>query len=264
VDFSADQSGIMLAQKYVRNVDLARISFGQAVAVTPLQLISAFCATINGGTLMQPRLVGALVDDDGKVVTDNKSVSVRRVISEETSSQVREILESVVSLGSGKNAYIPGYRVGGKTGTAQKYKDGKIVRDTHIASFIGFAPADDPKIAVLVVVDEPDVSIDYGSVVAAPYAKIIMEQTLKYMKVPTQNENADKFEVMDNIEVPNLRGLSASKAEDKLKDLGLNMLIQGKGKIIAQVPAAGTKVCKGTSILLTGDEAVDSYNDILE
>lgn len=263
VDFSADQSGIMLAQKYVRNVDLARISFGQTVAVTPLQLITAFSASINGGKLMQPRLVGALVDDDGAVVTQNQPVNVRRVISEETSKKVRQILETVVSQGSGKNAYIPGYRVGGKTGTAQKYKDGKVVRDTHIGSFIGFAPADDPKIAVLVVVDEPDVAIDYGSVVAAPYAKMIMEKTLKYMKVPTQNLEDDD-ELVANIEVPNLRGLSAEEAEKRLRDAGLAMLIQGKGKIIAQIPSAGTRVSKGTHVLLTGDEAVDSYTDVME
>ncbi|MBR3750723.1 MAG: PASTA domain-containing protein [Clostridia bacterium] len=264
VDFSADQSGIMLAQKYVRNVDLARISFGQAIAVTPLQLITAFSAAINGGELMQPHLVGALVDDDGKVVTENKPVVVRRVISEQTSATVRELLESVVSQGSGKNAYIPGYKVGGKTGTAQKYKDGKIVRDTHIASFIGFAPADDPRIAVLVVVDEPDVAIDYGSVVAAPYVKIIMEQSLKYMKVPADNADKDEHELIENIEVPNLRGLDCVEAEKKLKELGLYMLVQGKGKVIAQVPAAGTMVYKGASVLVTGGTAVDSYTDVME
>ncbi len=264
VDFSSDQSGIMLAQKYVRNVDLARISFGQTVAVTPLQLITAFCAAINGGELKQPHLVGALVDDDGAVVTENKPITVRRVISKETSAKVCQILESVVSQGSGKNAYIPGYRVGGKTGTAQKYKDGKVVRDTHIGSFIGFAPADDPQIAVLVVVDEPDVAIDYGSVVAAPYAKMILEKSLKYMKVPTQNLKEDEMNLVANIEVPNLRGLTAVEAEKKLNDAGLAMLIQGNGKIIAQVPAAGTKVCKGTHVLLTGDQAVDSYTDVME
>ena len=206
IDFSADQSGLVLAQKYVRNVDLARISFGQAIAVTPLQLMSAFCAAINGGNLMQPHLVEALTDDDGNVIARNEPVTVRRVISEQTSATVREILEAVVSGGSGKNAYIPGYRVGGKTGTAQKYRDGVVVRDTHIASFIGFAPADDPRIAVLVAVDEPNVSIDYGSVVAAPYAKLIMENALKYLKVRPTNEAEDEKNMTADIEVPNLKG----------------------------------------------------------
>ena len=264
VDFSADQSGLVLAQKYVRNVDLARISFGQTIAVTPLQLITAFCAAINGGNLMQPRLVEALVDDEGKTVAENAPVVVRNVISQQTSETVREILEAVVSGGSGKNAYIPGYRVGGKTGTAQKYKDGVVVRDTHIASFIGFAPADDPQIAVLVIVDEPDVAIDYGRVVAAPYAKLIMESTLKYLKVPAVNVQEDEKNLIADIQVPNLRGMSCTEAEKKLKELGLGMLIQGKGKIIAQIPAAGTMVYKNTQIMVTGDEAVDSYTDIMD
>lgn len=264
IDYSADQSGLVLAQKYVRNVDLARIAFGQTIAVSPLQLITAFSASINGGNLMQPHLVGALVDDDGNVVAENAPTVVRRVISEETSATVRQILESVVTNGGGKNAYIPGYRVGGKTGTAQKYRDGVVVRDTHIASFIGFAPADDPQIAVLVVVDEPDVGIDYGSVVAAPYAKIILENTLKYLRVPAVNTEEDQKELVANIEVPDLRNMTCEQAAAKLKEVGLGMLVQGKGKVIAQVPAAGTLVYKNTQILVTGDEAVDSYTDIMD
>ena len=204
------------------------------------------------------------MDDEGKTVAENAPVVVRNVISQQTSETVREILEAVVSGGSGKNAYIPGYRVGGKTGTAQKYKDGVVVRDTHIASFIGFAPADDPQIAVLVIVDEPDVAIDYGSVVAAPYAKLIMESTLKYLKVPAVNVQEDEKNLIADIQVPNLRGMSCTEAEKKLKELGLGMLIQGKGRIIAQIPAAGTMVYKNTLIMVTGDEAVDSYTDIMD
>ncbi len=264
IDFSADQSGLVLAQKYVRNVDLARISFGQAIAVTPLQLMSAFCAAINGGNLMQPHLVEALTDDDGNVIARNEPITVRRVISEQTSATVREILEAVVSGGSGKNAYIPGYRVGGKTGTAQKYRDGVVVRDTHIASFIGFAPADDPRIAVLVAVDEPNVSIDYGSVVAAPYAKLIMENALKYLKVRPTNEAEDEKNMTADIEVPNLKGMDCARAEQVLASLGLGMLVQGTGKVIAQVPAAGTKVYSHCQILVTGQDAFDSYTDILK
>lgn len=212
---------------------------------------------------MQPHLVEALTDDDGNVIARNEPVTVRRVISEQTSATVREILEAVVSGGSGKNAYIPGYRVGGKTGTAQKYRDGVVVRDTHIASFIGFAPADDPRIAVLVAVDEPNVSIDYGSVVAAPYAKLIMENALKYLKVRPTNEAEDEKNMIADIEVPNLKGMDCARAEQELASLGLGMLVQGTGKVIAQVPAAGTKVYSHCQILVTGQDAFDSYTDIL-
>lgn len=168
VDFSADQSGILLAPKYVKNTDLARIAFGQSVAVTPLQLITAACAVINGGILYQPYFVKSMSDDDGKTLIQNDPIEVRRVISQETSDLMRELLTGVVAQGGGKNAQVEGYNVGGKTGTAQKYRDGQIVTGVHIGSFFGFAPAEDPKVAVLVTVDEAQVYSDYGSIVAAP------------------------------------------------------------------------------------------------
>lgn len=264
IDFSADQNGIVLAQKYVQNVDLARISFGQTIAVTPLQLITAACAAINGGKLMQPYLVKQMIDDDNKVINEVKPVEVRRVISEDTSQTVRGILETVVTEGGGKNAYIPGYRVGGKTGTAQKYRDGIIVRDKHVASFFGFAPANDPKIAVLVVVDEPDVYIDFGSVVAAPYAKMILEKALKYMKVELQKLEEDAQNIIESVEVPDLSGMTCEQAAKALKDAGLNALIKGKGRVIKQIPAAGAKVYPHASVQVTGAEEVDSYTDIFE
>ena len=180
----------------VRNVDLARMGFGQALAVTPLQLINGVCAVINGGNLMQPRLVKALEFDDGSeyIYEEMQPVTVRKVISEETSAIMREMLESVVTKGSGKNAYIPGYRVAGKTGTAQKYSEGGgIKQGAVIASFIGFAPADDPQVAVLFMVDEPQVAVDFGSVVAAPYVKMILEDTLNYLGVePVYDENTNR------------------------------------------------------------------------
>ena len=264
IDFSADQSGLVLAQKYVQNVDLARMAFGQAVAVTPLQLITAVSAAINGGKLMQPYLVKGMVDDDGNSVMNVEPTVIRQVISEETSATVRQILEEVVRVGGGKNAYIPGYRVGGKTGTAQKYRDGVIVRDKHIASFLGFAPADDPQIAVLVVVDEPDVAIDFGSVVAAPYAKMILENALKYMNIQPENTEEGSALMEANIEVPDVRGMDCAEAEKVLKKAGLRMLVQGEGKVIAQVPAAGAMVYSNTEIMITGEEPVDAYTDIYE
>lgn len=261
VDFSSEQSGIVLAQKYVQNVDLARISFGQTIAVTPLQLLTATCAAINGGKLMQPYLVRALLDDSGKVITEHGPVTVRQVISAQTSQTVREVLEQVVEKGSGKNASIAGYRVGGKTGTAQIYKDGVIVRDKHIASFVGFAPADDPKIAVLVTVTEPDVYIDFGSVVAAPYAKAVMESTLKYMKIPPVNLQADQQKLTPSVTIPNLRGKTMEEAAEILQNMGLLILPRGRGKVTGQTPAAGELVIKGSAVLVSGDEAVDAYTD---
>ncbi len=253
VDFSADQSGIMLAPKYVKNTDLARISFGQSIAVTPLQLITAACAVINGGTLYQPYFVSSMTDDDGNVISKNDPVAVRQVISESTSATMRKLLEGVVSQGGGKNAQVAGYRIGGKTGTAQKYRDGQIVSGIHIGSFFGFAPADKPQFAVLVTVDEAQIYNDYGSNTAAPYAGKLIEKILKYKQI-----KADVPAETETVEVPNLIGSTVEYAASALKDLGLQMENEGDGAIVSQTPAAGKIVEKHSIIKVKGDTAVDT------
>ncbi len=252
VDFSSDQSGIILAPKYVKNTDLARISFGQSIAVTPLQLITAACAVVNGGTLYQPYLVQSMSDDNGKVLVENKPVAIRQVISEETSAIMRQMLESVVSSGGGKNASVEGYKIGGKTGTAQKYRDGVIIQNVHVGSFIGFAPANDPEIAILVTVDEAQVANDYGSVTAAPYAGEIMKKILQYMQIkPTES-------APEQVKVPNVLGYSVSLANSKLKEAGLLVEIVGDGDVKSQSPSANTVVNKNSIVRITGENQVDT------
>ena len=253
VDFSADQAGILLAPKYVKNTDLARISFGQSVAVTPLQLITAACAVINGGILYQPYFVQSMSDDDGKTLIENEPIEVRRVISQETSDLMRELLTGVVAQGGGKNAQVEGYNVGGKTGTAQKYRDGQIVTGVHIGSFFGFAPAEDPTVAVLVTVDEAQVYSDYGSIVAAPYAGEILGKVLQYMQIKPNTEGEKEY-----VEVPNLVGSSCEYAANALKALGLQMELEGSGTVISQVPARGEQVEKYSIIKVKGDTPVDT------
>ncbi len=253
VDFSADQAGILLAPKYVKNTDLARISFGQSVAVTPLQLITAACAVINGGILYQPYFVQSMSDDDGKTLIENEPIEVRRVISQETSDLMRELLTGVVAQGGGKNAQVEGYNVGGKTGTAQKYRDGQIVTGVHIGSFFGFAPAEDPKVAVLVTVDEAQVYSDYGSIVAAPYVGEILGKVLQYMQIKPNTEGEKEY-----VEVPNLVGSSCEYAANALKALGLQMELEGSGTVISQVPARGEQVEKYSIIKVKGDTPVDT------
>ena len=253
VDFSADQSGILLAPKYVKNTDLARIAFGQSVAVTPLQLITAACAVINGGILYQPYFVKSMSDDDGKTLIQNDPIEVRRVISQETSDLMRELLTGVVAQGGGKNAQVEGYNVGGKTGTAQKYRDGQIVTGVHIGSFFGFAPAEDPKVAVLVTVDEAQVYSDYGSIVAAPYAGEILSKVLQYMQIKPNTEGEKEY-----VEVPNLVGSSCEYAANALKALGLQMELEGTGTVVSQVPARGEQVEKYSIIKIKGDTPVDT------
>jgi len=248
IDFPSDQGGIVMGEKYVKNSDLARIAFGQSIAVTPLQLISSFSAVVNGGFLYQPTLVKGMTDDDGKYIEKVEPKVVSHPISEQTSATMRSILESVVTEGSGKNCYIPGYRIGGKTGTAQKYdENGQIMTGKHIASFIAFAPADDPKVAMLLIVDEPSVAVDFGSVVAAPYVKQVLQETLQYMGITPDYSEA---EAPEQVEVPNVGEMTEDDAIAALSAKGLDYLADGTGKVEKQTPAPGVKVDKGTSVLL--------------
>jgi len=182
VDLPGEQSGLLLNKADVTRGDLARIGFGQAIAVTPLQLAYATAAAINGGKLMTPYIVKAIVDDDNNLVKKFYPTQKSQPISKKTSSMLAEMLEGVVEKGSGKLAYIEGYEVGGKTGTAQKYENGAIARGKNVSSFVGFFPASDPKYLCLMIVDEPE-GITYGSQVAAPYVKMIFEQIIAYKNI---------------------------------------------------------------------------------
>ena len=173
---------MIVPQHSVTNGDLARIGFGQTIAVTPMQLINATAAAVNGGLLMQPKLVKEITCEQ-KLVHSFPNVVKNRAISEITSRKVATMLEDVVTNGSGKQAYLEGYRVGGKTGTAQKYENGKIADGKYVSSFVGFFPSHAPRYIALIVVDEP-VGVHYGSTVAAPYAKMIFEQIIQYKNIP--------------------------------------------------------------------------------
>lgn len=174
VDFNGEAQGMVLPPALVQNVDLARIAFGQTIAVTGLQLAAATSAAVNGGNYYSPYLVSEIYTDEGLVVESIKPKMKNKVASEKASKILNEMLEKVVSEGSGKQAYIEGYGVAGKTGTAQKYEDGKIAVGKYVSSFIGYFPANNPQYLALVIIDEP-VGQYYGSTVAAPYAKQVFE-----------------------------------------------------------------------------------------
>lgn len=243
---TGESAGIVTHQKYITENTLARIGFGHSIAVTPLQLVTAVSAAVNGGKLMQPYVVDSIVAPDGTVVLKNEPKVVRRVISEETSALVRDIGESVVSEGSGKNAAIPGYRIGGKTGTAQKYgADGKIVQGKLIASFIGFAPADEPKYVCLILVDEPQVGTIFGSTVAAPFVKQVMEEVLRYAGyLPEQASTS--------VTVPAVTDITVAEAKRELEKIGLTATYQDDENeiVTAQVPIEGKSVQAGSGVLL--------------
>ena len=250
VDVPGEGSGILISRENVKRVDIARIGFGQSVAVTPVQLLSAACAVVNGGKLMKPYVVKEIRDAEGSLIEKNEPTVRSEPISEETSAVMRKMLESVVENGGGKNAYISGYHVGGKTGTAQVYVDGKVSTDMHIGSFLGFAPMDDPRVAVLVIVDRADLRPDYGSVTAAPFARDILYQSLVHMRIAKDEEKEIPVK-----QVPDVLSLTLSEAVRKLKSEGFQYMVVGNGKnIVTQMPKPGAQMQEGSIIAVYTDE----------
>ena len=234
-------------------VDLASESFGQGFNVTPIQLITAVSAAINGGYLLQPHVVSEITDADGNVVKTVDTTTKRQVLSNETSKLVCSLLENVVSSGSGKNAYVAGYHVGGKTGTSQKLAGDAAAR---VASFCGFAPAYDPQVVVLVVLDEPHGGNIYGGTIAAPVAGKILSEILPYLGVEPQYTESE-LATLDKT-TPSVTGQSVGDARAAIAAAGLNCKVIGSGESVErQVPSAGKSISEsGTVVLYTGaDEA---------
>lgn len=236
-------------------VDLASESFGQGFNVTPIQLATAVSAAVNGGYLVQPHVVNKIVDTDGNVVNNCETVKKRQVISSETSKLMCSLLESVVASGSGKNAYVAGYHVGGKTGTSQKLSS--TDSSARVASFCGFAPSTDPEVVVLVMLDEPHGQSIYGGTIAAPVAGSILADILPYLGVEPDYSD-DEVQSLGG-KTPDVSGLKVSEAEQKITEAGLSFKVVGSGESVErQVPSAGQSVAKGgTVVLYTGtDESV--------
>ena len=251
VDFLGEASGILMDKESAKRVDLARMGFGQAIAVSPIQLITAICSVLNGGNLLKPYFIKEVTDVNGKMVYHNQPTVLNKTISEGTSAQIREMLEKVVTKSNAINAFIPGYRVSGKTGTSQKYEDGKIVQK-YVSSFIGAFPADKPEYVVLVIADEPSAGNYFGSVVATPYAKLIFEGIINYKQFkPTENVEEEEKLLEKNIQMPNLVGLSLTEAVAKLTSLGLQYEIAGEGEFVKnQTPPPNTMVFKNSIVVL--------------
>lgn len=251
VDFLGEASGILMDKESAKRVDLARMGFGQAIAVSPIQLITAICSVLNGGNLLKPYFIKEVTDVNGKMVYHNQPTVLNKTISEGTSAQIREMLEKVVTKSNAINAFIPGYRVSGKTGTSQKYEDGKIVQK-YVSSFVGAFPADKPEYVVLVIADEPSAGNYFGSVVATPYAKLIFEGIINYKQFkPTENVEEEEKLLEKNIQMPNLVGLSLTEAVAKLTSLGLQYEIAGEGEFVKnQTPPPNTMVFKNSIVVL--------------
>ncbi len=242
----------------ISKVDIATSSIGQTFKVTPLQMITAMCAVANGGNLMQPYIVDKVIDGDGNIVSDAQPTVRRQVISEDTSARVSAMLANAVSSGSIYNAYISGYRVAGKTGTSEKTEtrdeENENAKVEIIASFGGFAPADNPKVAVLVMVDEPQY-LKSGGGVAAPAARKILKDVLPYLGVEPNYTEAE----IANLDrsVPNVTGSTLGAAATTLKASTLTYHVVGSGDtVVRQSPAAGTTIPQGGAVWLYTADAV--------
>lgn len=253
VDYPGEAGSIVQSLENVGPVELATIGYGQGISVTPIQLLTAVSAIGNDGVLMQPRYVKALTDSDGKVVKDYEPVTVRKVLSSKTASEMRSIMEYVVSEGGGGNAKITGYRIGGKTGTANKVENGKY-GENYYSSFIGMAPMDDPKVSILVIVDSPKGSY-YGSIVAAPIAKSILSDVLRYMNITPEYTEDEKAAMEGNYTVvPDVVGKEFSEAAGIIggKDLKYSRPKSARDDdnftVVDQYPKAGTKVKKNSVV----------------
>lgn len=237
VDFYGESSGMLIPRASVKNVDLARIGFGQAVAVTPVQLAAAVASCINGGYLYRPYIVEEITDQNGNLAYRGGPYVRNTTVSESTCETLKDYLYGVVEEGSGKNAAVPGYKIGGKTGTAQKYENGAIASGKYISSFVGFTEINGSTAVCLFLVDEPQGYAYYGSIVAAPYVGQIFSSLFSYYGTPAQGDAAQEKIVM-----PDITDMTLSDAAATLRKLGIDYTYAGEGRVCYQIPLAGEEI----------------------
>lgn len=249
VDLAGEATGIIHKLENIGPVELATMSFGQSFQITPLQLLRAASAIVNGGYLVTPHFAKGIADEDGNLIENFTYERGEQILSAKTSETMKEILESVVSEGTGSKAYIPGYRIGGKTATSEKLprRSGK-----YIASFMSFAPAEDPQVMALVLIDEPQ-GVYYGGTVAGPVMQELLRNILPYLGIePQYTEKEAEEAAKAAATVPELTGMTINEAKNTLFQEGLSANIEGEGEtILRQTPPAGETVNRGTKVLLT-------------
>ncbi|HBB71345.1 MAG TPA: peptidoglycan glycosyltransferase [Ruminococcus sp.] len=262
IDLPAEVHGVGHEKEDMSEVDLAVDSFGQGETVTPMEMITAYAAVINGGFLLQPYVVDHIQDQEGNIVLRNQRTVKRQVISEDTSAKMRDALEKVVSGNGGGNVTIKGYSIGGKSGTSERLSLGRPDEDLYGASYVCFTPAYDPELILLVLADMPDASIGYyGSQVAVPTARDILTDVLPYLGYSP--EYTDEEAANLDIKVPFLEG-SITAAKETIESLGGQVQVIGKGPtVIAQSPVTGTAIAKGGTVFLyTEEEHQSDYTTV--
>ena len=258
IDLNGEASGIIFDIDKIGDLELATTSFGQGVSVTPIQQVTAVSAAINGGTLYTPYIVKSLNEPEtNSIIVNNEPNVVRKVISENTSAKVRYALESVVANGTGRNAYIANYRVGGKTGTAQKVQDGKYLVGNYITSFMGFLPADDPEVVVYVAIDNAKGVTQYGGTIAAPIAKNVLNAAISALEIEERYDGMTKeYNYGDKryYTLPNVVGMDTKEAVTNLKPFKVEFSGSGS-KVIYQSPSANSYMQEGevVRLMLGGD-----------
>ena len=243
--YEKDQYGI---------VELSSASFGQTNSLTPIQVCTGLCAIANGGKLLTPYVVSEITDENGNTVSKTQTNVVRQVISEDTSEKVCRMMQSVVDNGTGKNAYVAGYRVGGKTGTSTKLGESEPgEKDKYIVSFAAIAPADDPQIAMLIICDEPNIDLG-GGAICAPIAATVIEESMAELGIEPVYTDEEKEEL--SISTPSVIGKNTSDAQNTLKNAGLEVKVIGNGdKVLNQSPAAGSTVPSGGTVVIYTDDS---------
>lgn len=249
VDLAGEATGIIHKLENIGLVELATMSFGQSFQITPLQLLRAASAIVNGGNLITPHFAKGIADEEGNIIENFQYEQGQQVISRETSETMKTILESVVSEGTGSKAYIPGYRIGGKTATSEKLprRSGK-----YIASFMSFAPAEAPQVMALVLIDEPQ-GVYYGGTVAGPVMQELLQNILPYLGIEPQYNEKEAAEAAETVTtVPDLTGMTLGEAKNALFQAGLSAEVEKEGEaIVRQTPPAGETVNKGTKVILS-------------
>ena len=265
VDLPGEAKGIIKQAKNMSDTDLATIAFGQTNTVNSVQYMAAFNTVANGGTWIQPHIMREVThkDDNGTRVTDKSfEATTKRLASDENTAQLRQYLERVVTSGSGKGTFMEGYHIGGKTGTAQKVENGTYSSSKYLSTFVGMAPVDDPKVTIMVSVDEPGTGVYYAGPVCTPYAKTLFTDIFNYMEGKFSTENASS--IVKEVTVPELRGKGVEEAKKIIREQKLEVEIVGDGSYIkSMTPFPGYAVKEGSKITLYTDQEGENLTRVI-
>lgn len=249
IDLPGEATGIMPAKARATQVDLACMGFGQTLTVTPIELVNAISTIANGGKMMKPHLVKEIRRPDGTLVRAIEPEVIKQAISQQTAHDVAEIMQKVIGEGTGARAIVEGYDLAGKTGTAEKVVNGKIAEGKYIASFAGFGPVENPRVAILIILDEPQGQY-FGGVIAAPVFSAVVKDIFTYMQIPPKIDPSAGAQT-EMVSVPDVVNLDVAAAKARIEAAGLTVRQEGQGSLVSQqTPPAGAKMPRGSTVII--------------